>query len=77
MDRVYYQLLDSCTEAVRLSSALMRNADYKEVIKAATDPFMVDCCKQVNRLLQNLQEVLNRQEYANVQSMPKCVTRQS
>ena len=71
MDRVYYTLIDSCTEAVRLSTALMRNADYKEVIKEATDPFMVDCCRQVSRLLQNLQEVINRQEYVNVQSMPK------
>lgn len=48
----------------------MRNADYKEPIKAATDPLMVDCCKEANRLLQYLKEVLNRQEYANVQSMP-------
>ena len=70
MDRVYYELIDMCTEAARLSTAIMRNADYKEPIKVATDPLMLDCCTEANRFLQYLKEVLNRQEYANVQSMP-------
>lgn len=71
MDRAYFSLIDSCTEAVRLSTAIARNANYKEAIRTATDPFVVDCCKEAAALIRTLQEVINRQEYANVQSMPK------
>lgn len=71
MDRAYFQLIDSCTEAVRLSTAIARNANYKEAIRTATDPFVVDCCRNAADLIRTLQELLNRQEYANVQSMPR------
>ena len=71
MDRVYYLLIDKCNEAVRLSTAIVRNADYKEVIRKSTDPLMLDCCRQSADLIRTLQEVLNRQEYVNVKSMPE------
>lgn len=71
MDRAYFSLIDSCSEAVRLSTAIARNSNYKEAIRTATDPLIVDCCKEAARLIRTLQEVLNRQEYANVQSMPR------
>lgn len=71
MDRAYYQLIDSCTEAVRLSTAIVRNANYKESIRTATDPFVIDCCKSAAGLIRTLQEVIGIQEYANVQSMPE------
>lgn len=70
MDRAYYQLIDRCAEAVRLSTAIVRNADYKDVIMTATDPLMPDCFRRVEDLVRTLQEVINRQEYANVNSMP-------
>lgn len=71
MDRAYFSLIDSCNEAARLSTAIARNSNYKEEIRMATDPLIVDCCKDAARLIRTLQEVLNRQEYANVQSMPR------
>lgn len=70
MDRAYYHLIDKCTEAVRLSTAIVRNADYKEAIRTATDPLMLDCCRRAEDLRRILEEVINRQEYANVMSMP-------
>ena len=36
----------------------------------ATDPLMPDCCRRVEDLIRTLHEVINRQEYANVKSMP-------
>ena len=71
MDKAYFSLIDSCNEAVRLSTAIAMNSNYKEAIMTATDPLIVDCCKDASRLIRILQEVLNRQEYANVQSMPR------
>lgn len=69
MDRAYFSLIDACSEAVRLSTAIARNSNYKEEIRRATDPLIVDCCKQVEQLKRCLTEVINRQEYANVKSM--------
>lgn len=71
MYRAYFSLIDSCTEAARLSTAIARNSNYKEAIRTATDPLIEDCYKDAARLIRTLQEVLNRQEYANVQSMPR------
>lgn len=71
MDRKYYHLISSCTEAVRLSTTIAQNADYKEAIRTATDPLMLDCCRRVSELNRILHEVLNRQEYAHVKSMPE------
>lgn len=70
MDRAYFQLVDKCTEAVRLSTAIVRNADYKEAIRTATDPLMLDCYRLAEDLRRTLEEVIKRQEYANVMSMP-------
>lgn len=70
MDRAYFQLITAATEAQILTIAICKNADYKQAIKAATDPLLVDCLKEVQRLTRCLTEVINRQEYANVQSMP-------
>lgn len=66
MDRAYYQLIDEAIDITRLSTAVVRNADYKPCIKAATDPLIVDAIKELQRTKYMLQEVLNRQKYANV-----------
>lgn len=71
MDRAYFTLIDTATEAVRLSTAIAMNANLKEAIRKASDPIIVDACKDASRLLRTLQEVLNRQEYANAMSMPQ------
>lgn len=71
LDRAYFSLIDSCNEAVKLATVIACNANYKEAIQTATDPLIIDCCKEAMRLRRTLQEVLNRQEYANVKSMPE------
>lgn len=71
LDRAYFSLIDSCNEAVKLATVIACNANYKEAIQTATDPLIIDCCKEAMRLRMTLQEVLNRQEYANVKSMPE------
>lgn len=71
MDRAYYQLIEEAIDITRLSTAVVQNAVYKQAIKAATDPIIIDAIKELQRTKNMLQEVLNRQEYANVQSMPK------
>lgn len=70
MDRAYYQLIEEAIEITRLTTAVVQYADYKEVIKAATDPILIDAIKELQRTRNMLHEVLNRQEFANVQSMP-------
>lgn len=65
LDRAYFSLIDSCSEAVKLATVIACNSNYKETIQAATDPLIVDCCKEAMRLRQTLQEVLNRQQLAN------------
>lgn len=69
LDRAYFSLIDSCNEAVKMATYIACNSNYKETIQEATDPLIVDCCKEAARLRRTLQEVLNRQEYANVKSM--------
>lgn len=71
MDRAYYQLIEEAVDITRLTTAVVQNADYKEAIKAATDPILIDAIKELQRTRNMLHEVLNRQEFANVQSMPK------
>ena len=71
MDRAYYQLIEEAIDITRLTTAVVQNADYKEVIKAATDPIIIDAIKELQRTRNMLHEVLNRQEFANVQSMSK------
>lgn len=71
MDRAYYQLIEEAIYITQLSTAVVKNADYKPCIKAATDPLIVDAIKELQRTKRMLQEVLNRQEFANVQSMPR------
>lgn len=71
MDRAYYNLIEKAIDITRLSTAVVQNADYKICIKAATDPIIIDAIKELQRTKNMLQEILNRQEYANVQSMPK------
>ena len=70
MDRAYYQLIEESVDICRLSTAIVQYADYKEPIKATTDVIIIDVIKELQRTKQVLQEVLNRQEYANVNSMP-------
>lgn len=71
MDRAYYQLIEKAIDITRLSTAVVRNADYKPCIKSATDPIIVDVIKDLQLTNNMLQDVLKRQELANVQSMPK------
>ena len=68
LDRAYFSLIDSCNEAVKLATVIACNANYKEAIQSATDPLIIDCCKEAIRLRTTLQEVLNRQGYANVKA---------
>lgn len=70
MDRAYYQLIEEGIEITRLATAIAKNADYKPCIKQATDPLVIDVIKELQRTQRTLQDVLNRQEYANVKSMP-------
>lgn len=70
MDRAYYQLIEETNEASRLAIAVVRNADYKACIKEATDPVIIDAIKEAQRFQRYLQEILNRQEFVNVKSMP-------
>lgn len=71
---MYYQLIETCTEDVRLATAIVKNADYKPCIKEATDPLIADAVKDAYRLQRLLQELLNRQEYANAMHTPPCGT---
>lgn len=71
MDRAYYQLIEETMEANILAVAVVQYADYKPCIKEATDPIIIDAIKETQRLKRYLQEILNRQEYANVKSMPE------
>lgn len=71
MDRAYYQLIEETMEANILAIAIVRNADYKACIKKATDPIIIDAIKEIQRFRRYLKEILNRQEYANVKSMPE------
>lgn len=69
MDRAYFSLIDTATEAVRLSTAIAMNANHKEAIRNASDPIIVDVCKDASRLLRTLQDVLNRQQHYNDMSI--------
>lgn len=71
MDRAYYQLIEETNEATRLAIAVVQNADYKACIKEATDPIIIDAIKETQRLKRYLQEIINRQEFANVKSIPE------
>lgn len=70
MDSAYYQLIEETMDASMLAVDVVLNANYKPCIKEATDPFIIDAIKETQRLERYLQEILNRQEYANVKSMP-------
>lgn len=70
MDRVYYQLIRESHDINDLALAVVVNADYKDCILKATDPIIIDAIKELQRTKNMLQEILNRQEYANNQSMP-------
>ena len=61
MDRGYFQIIDSCNEAVRLSTAIVRNANYQSYIEKATDPFVQECCNDVEALLRKLRELIGIQ----------------
>lgn len=76
MDRLYYTLIDSCTESVRLSTALSRNADYKEVVKEVSDPLIQTCIRHANALNQMLNEIIRRQRDANDGVKTVCATPQ-
>jgi hypothetical protein len=65
MDSVYYHLIQKCNEATRLAIAVVKNADYKDCIKEATDPIIIDTINQVQLLIMTLTDVLKRQEFAN------------
>lgn len=71
MDKAYFTLIDTATEAVRLSTAIAMNANYKEAIRKASDPIIVDACKEASRIVRALQEVLNRQQHYNNMSIPE------
>lgn len=62
MDRKYLMLIDICTEAVRLSTAIASNANYKEAIRTSSDPFVDDCYKNAEGLIRMLTEVIDRQK---------------
>lgn len=64
MDRAYYQLIEEAIDITRLSTAVVQYADYKPCIKAATDPIIIDCIKELQRTKRMLEEVLKRQNLA-------------
>lgn len=70
MDSAYYKLIEEANEISRLCTAVVKYADYKPAIKAATDVVIIDAIRELQRAQQMLREVQNRQEYANVLSMP-------
>lgn len=61
LDRAYFSLIDSCNEAVKLATVIACNANYKEAIQTATDPLIMDCCKEAYHLRRTLEEILNLQ----------------
>lgn len=61
MDRVYYQLVDEGAEIVRLSNAVVRNADYNPACKAATDNLALDALKSLQQCKRVLEELIKRQ----------------
>lgn len=65
MNRGYFQLIDSCNEAVRLSTAIARNADYQAYIEKATDPFVQECCNDAEALLRKFRELIGIQMKAH------------
>lgn len=71
MDRLYFTIIDAATEAVKLSTAIVRNANYKREIMDATDQRIMDIAKAASNYLKVLQEVINIQEYVNVKHMPE------
>lgn len=71
MDRIYYQAMTAGVEIQTLTLAMVQNADYKDCIKKATDPLMLDVLKEMAHLQATLHEVMNRQEYANVKGLPE------
>lgn len=70
MDKAYYQFIEKSIDVCRLSTAIVKNADYKPCIKVTTDVVIIDAIKELERTRRMLEEIINRQEYANVQSMP-------
>lgn len=62
MDREYLRLIDICVEAVRLSTAIALNANYKEAIRTASDPFIDDCYNNAEGLIRILTEVIDLQK---------------
>lgn len=71
MDRLYFALIEAANETVRLSTAVARNANYKEVIDRASRPLLADACRKMMEVRVCLNEIINRQEYAHVKSMPE------
>lgn len=64
MDRAYYQLIEDAIEIVRLSTAIAKNADYRDEIKRATDSIIVDACREHQRVIRILNDAIRRQETA-------------
>lgn len=71
MDKEYYKLIEEAIEINRLTIEIFEKALHNEVIKASTDSLIIDAIKGLRRTINMLHEVLNRQEYAYIQSMPK------
>lgn len=70
MDSLYFALIEAANETVRLSTAVALNANYKEAIDRASRPLLADACRKMMEARLTLNEIINRQEYAHVQSMP-------
>lgn len=70
MDRMYFALIESAYETVRLSTAVARNANYKEVIDRVSQPLLVYALRTMMEARLCLNEIINQQEHVHVESMP-------
>lgn len=64
MDRTYFQAIDQANECVRLTTMISLNANYDEAIRAASDPVMLDLCKDIDRLRRTISEIISLQKRA-------------
>lgn len=69
LDKAYFSLINDCCECVNLANWIASNSNYKEEIRTATDPLVVDCCREAYRLMQTLREVIQRQKDVNNTTM--------
>lgn len=65
MDRRYYHLIESATEAVQMSTQIAKNADFEEAVDVETQCYLGDACRKMMQLRTMLQEIIKRQIQAH------------